>query len=80
MAKPLIWLAGGRALILTADLIDRGITIVMVDPVMAGIGGHVDINRNNETRCYIEPWARIAVRARSIYSQLGSWPVNFRAK
>ena len=45
---------------LTADFRDRGITIVIVDPVMSAIGSMTDINKNNETRAYIEPWARIA--------------------
>ena len=34
--------------------------MVIVDPVMSSIGAKVDINRNNETREYIEPWARMA--------------------
>jgi hypothetical protein len=31
-----------------------------VDPLMGTIGTGVDIHRNNETREYLEPWARIA--------------------
>jgi RecA-family ATPase len=45
---------------LTADFLQRGITVVIVDPVMASIGSAVDINRNNETREFLEPWARMA--------------------
>ena len=45
---------------LTESLKSKGITIVIVDPVMSAIGSKVDINRNNEVRAYIEPWARIA--------------------
>ncbi|SBS70922.1 conserved hypothetical protein [uncultured Mycobacterium sp.] len=47
---------------LTELLIANNITVVVVDPVMSTIGGGVDIHRNNETRQYIEPWARIAER------------------
>jgi hypothetical protein len=45
---------------LTAELRDRGITIVIVDPLMSAIASATNINKNNETRSYIEPWARIA--------------------
>lgn len=45
---------------LTADFIERGITVVIVDPVMSTVGGKADINRNNETRDHLEPWARMA--------------------
>jgi hypothetical protein len=45
---------------LTADFIERGITVVIVDPVMSTVGGKADINRNNETREHLEPWARMA--------------------
>jgi len=45
---------------LTADFLARGVTVVIVDPVMSSIGSTVDINRNNETRAYLEPWARMA--------------------
>lgn len=45
---------------LTEDLKAYNVAAVFVDPVMSSIGSTVDINRNNETRAYIEPWARIA--------------------
>jgi hypothetical protein len=45
---------------LTEELLAYGVTVVLVDPVMSTIGGGVDIHRNNETRQYLEPWARIA--------------------
>ena len=45
---------------LTADFIERDISVVIVDPVMSTVGGKVDLNRNNEVRDYLEPWARIA--------------------
>ena len=44
----------------TEQLLEHGVTVVLVDPVMSAIGGGVDIHRNNETREYLEPWARIA--------------------
>jgi hypothetical protein len=45
---------------LTAFLLDQNIKVVIVDPVMSAIGSTADIHRNNETREYLEPWARIA--------------------
>ncbi len=48
--------------IITEGLIARGITVVVIDPIMAGISGEVDINRNNEVRLAVQPWARIADR------------------
>ena len=45
---------------LTADFIERDISVVIVDPVMSTVGGKVDLNRNNEVRDYLEPWARMA--------------------
>lgn len=45
---------------LTAELVTRGVTVVVVDPLMSTIGANVDIHRNNEVRAYVEPWARIA--------------------
>ncbi len=45
---------------LTGALLENGITVVLVDPVMSTIGGQVDIHRNNETREHLEPWARVA--------------------
>jgi hypothetical protein len=45
---------------LTADFIERDISVVIVDPVMSTVGGKVDLNRNNEIRDCLEPWARMA--------------------
>lgn len=45
---------------LTTELVARGITVLVVDPLMSTIGANVDIHRNNEVRAYVEPWARIA--------------------
>ena len=45
---------------LTAFLLDQNITVVIVDPIMSAISSAADINRNNETREYLEPWARMA--------------------
>ena len=45
---------------LTADFRARGITVLIVDPVMSAISSAADIFRNNETREYLEPWARMA--------------------
>jgi hypothetical protein len=45
---------------LTADFQAKGITVVIVDPVMSAISSAADIHRNNETRGYLEPWARMA--------------------
>lgn len=47
---------------LTQALLAAGVTAVLVDPLMSTIGSKVDINRNNEVREYLEPWARIADR------------------
>lgn len=44
------------------QLLAVGCRVVVVDPVMSTISSAVDINRNNETRSYVEPWARIADR------------------
>lgn len=43
-------------------LVENGITVLVVDPLMSTISGKTDINRNNEVRAFIEPWARIAQR------------------
>ena len=45
---------------LTEQLVARGITAVFVDPVMSAIGSKVELNKNNQVREAIEPWARIA--------------------
>ncbi|MGV0161044.1 bifunctional DNA primase/polymerase [Mycobacterium colombiense] len=47
---------------LTEALIDAGVTVVVVDPVMSTIAGKTDVNRNNEVREYLMPWTRIAQR------------------
>lgn len=41
-------------------LITNHITVVIVDPLMSTITATTDINKNNETRAQIQPWARIA--------------------
>lgn len=41
-------------------LLRNHITIVIVDPLMSTISAASDINKNNEVRAYIQPWARIA--------------------
>jgi hypothetical protein len=51
---------------LTGQLLENGITVVLVDPVMSTIGGQVDIHRNNETREHLEPWARVADRINGV--------------
>lgn len=38
------------------------IRAVFLDPLMGTIDGGADINRNNETRAYLDPWVRIAER------------------
>src|SRR3954447_11552728 len=45
---------------LTTQFLAMGVTVVVVDPMMSTIGGHVDVHRNNEVRSHIQPWARIA--------------------
>jgi hypothetical protein len=45
---------------LVEQLLAHNVTVVIVDPLMGTIGTGVDIHRNNETREYLEPWARIA--------------------
>lgn len=45
---------------LTKVFLESAVRVVIVDPVMSTIPGQVDVNRNNETRAYVEPWARIA--------------------
>jgi hypothetical protein len=41
-------------------LLVRGVTVVIVDPLMSTIAGTSDVNKNNEVRSQIQPWARIA--------------------
>jgi hypothetical protein len=39
---------------------EHDIKVIIVDPVMSTIHGSADVNKNNETRQYVEPWSRIA--------------------
>jgi hypothetical protein len=55
---PLLSIVDEKAL--TDDFLAKGITIVIIDPVMSAIKSTADIYRNNETRAYLEPWRRIA--------------------
>lgn len=57
---PLLALADEDAL--TDQLLAMDIRVVVVDPIMATIGGKVDAHRNNETREHLDPWLRIAER------------------
>jgi hypothetical protein len=41
-------------------LLAHRITIVIVDPIMSTISAASDVNKNNEVRAQIAPWARIA--------------------
>jgi hypothetical protein len=41
-------------------LLAHHITIVVVDPLMSTISATSDVNKNNEVRAQIQPWARIA--------------------
>ena len=50
----------GDEAVLTKELVERDIPVLFVDPVMSAIGLKVDINKNNEVRACIDPWARIA--------------------
>ncbi|MET8795360.1 AAA family ATPase [Nocardia sp. NPDC004568] len=45
---------------LTRELNDHDVRLVVVDPLMSTIGSRTDINRNNEVRSLIEPWAKLA--------------------
>ncbi|WP_433626765.1 AAA family ATPase [Nocardia sp. CA-120079] len=45
---------------LTRELIDHDVRLVVVDPLMSTIGARTDVNRNNEVRSLIEPWAKLA--------------------
>lgn len=45
---------------LTALLIENQVKLVVVDPLMSTIGSKTDINRNNEVRSLVEPWAKLA--------------------
>jgi hypothetical protein len=47
---------------LTKQLVAEGVTVVIVDPIMATIRSKVDIYRNNELRQALNPWVRIARR------------------
>lgn len=45
---------------LRQTFLDKGIRIVVVDPMMSTVSATANINANNETRHQVEPWARIA--------------------
>lgn len=45
---------------LTAELLRLDVKMIVVDPLMSTIGGKTDVNRNNEVRSLIEPWAKLA--------------------
>lgn len=47
---------------LTELFIANDVRAVFLDPLMSTIDGGADINRNNETRAYLDPWVRIAER------------------
>ncbi|MDQ1361413.1 MAG: hypothetical protein QOJ44_1790 [Acidimicrobiaceae bacterium] len=47
-------------------LLDEGVTVVIVDPIMSTINRKVDIYRNNELREALAPWVRIAQRINGI--------------
>ncbi|WP_084984913.1 AAA family ATPase [Prescottella equi] len=45
---------------LTEQLLAHNVKIVVVDPLMSTIGSKTDVNRNNEVRSLVEPWAKLA--------------------
>lgn len=45
---------------LAKELIYHGAKLVIVDPLMSTIGSRADINRNNEVRSLVQPWATLA--------------------
>jgi AAA domain len=45
---------------LTEEFLAQGVTVVIVDPIMATIDRKVDIYRNNEMRAALAPWVNIA--------------------
>ncbi|BAH52235.1 AAA family ATPase [Rhodococcus opacus] len=45
---------------LTEQLKAAEVKLVVVDPLMSTIGSKTDINRNNEVRSLVEPWAKLA--------------------
>ncbi|MCD2140413.1 AAA family ATPase [Rhodococcus pyridinivorans] len=47
---------------LTDLLIAQEVKFVVVDPLMSTIGAKTDVNRNNEVRALVEPWAKLAER------------------
>ncbi len=47
---------------LTDLLITQEVKLVVVDPLMSTIGSKTDVNRNNEVRALVEPWAKLAER------------------
>ena len=48
--------------LLTEAFLAEGVSVVIIDPVMSTIGAQADLNKSNQVRPYIEPWARIAER------------------
>ncbi|WP_341684193.1 AAA family ATPase [Nocardia farcinica] len=53
-------LSAAHAEILAGQLVAHDVRVVIVDPLMSTLGGKVDINRNNEVRDLLEPWAKLA--------------------
>ncbi|WP_018180380.1 AAA family ATPase [Jongsikchunia kroppenstedtii] len=51
---------------LASLLVAHKITVVVVDPLMSTIGSKTDINRNNEVRNLVEPWAQLAEKINGI--------------
>jgi len=47
---------------LTDLLLEHKVKFVVVDPLMSTIGSKTDVNRNNEVRSLVEPWAKLAER------------------
>jgi hypothetical protein len=45
---------------LTDLMLEHEVKLVVVDPLMSTIGSKTDINRNNEVRSLVEPWAKLA--------------------
>ncbi len=45
---------------LTELMLEHEVKLVVVDPLMSTIGSKTDINRNNEVRSLVEPWAKLA--------------------
>lgn len=43
-------------------LVAQEVKFVVVDPLMSTIGSKTDVNRNNEVRALVEPWAKLSER------------------